>query len=134
MKTCQAILVIFVVSIMLCCSNSKIDMQNFLECPISELAKPDSLLTKEQLEVKWKLVKVIFTNFEVREDTAIYLLGKSEFLSEGLPESYYHEWMKNLDEINNFRRKHPKMYQETLKDLTVQIAEIKEKVSKNSSF
>jgi hypothetical protein len=77
---------------------------------------PDSLKTPEQKELELKLLKVYHTNIKFRGDSIAFLLDKDGFLSEGLPEAAYLEYMEILKQFNNAVRnaKHPEIQQRLL--------------------
>jgi len=128
MKTYQVCLLLLVFVIMNCCNNNQTDMPNFLEYASYELAHPDSLLTKKQQKFKRKLIKVIYTNMEVRNDSVVYLLTKDEYLSTGLPDSYYNELIKDMNSLNAFTRRDT-LLRKSLEQFSVQLSEIKQKYS-----
>ena len=107
MKTYRTYLILLVVGIMICSSKEVIGQQGRFEgLTLSILNNThDSKKTPEQKELHLKLLRVIYTNIEIRGDSVAFLLDKAGFLAEGLPESAYVEYMQYLERENKFLRK-----------------------------
>jgi hypothetical protein len=98
-------LLIFVLAdcfLLLSCENKDTTayLQRFLEFSESDLFGPDSLLTPEQIQSKYKLFEVFILNTEVRNDKVVFLMTEDEFLTEGLPKSYYDLIKRSIKETN----------------------------------
>ena len=129
MKTCKTYLILLVVVMMICSSKEVIGQQGRFEGLTLRIldATPDSKKTPEQKELHLKLLRVIYTNIEIRGDSVAFLLDKTGFLAEGLPESAYVEYMQYyLERKNKFLRnligRSPASIQSNLSEIATTIA------------
>ena len=106
MKTCRIYLIWLVGCIMICSNKEVIGQQGRFEGLTLRVLDNthDSKKTPEQKELHLKLLRVIYTNIEIRGDSVAFLLDKAGFLAEGLPESAYKSYMLELKAKNKFLR------------------------------
>ena len=99
MKTCKLLLIC---CILLGCSKEEIELLRRYEgLTLGILASiPDSLKTADQNELHLNLLRVFHTNIEFFGDSLNFLLDRYSFLSEGLPESAYWDYLEYLNSIN----------------------------------
>ena len=117
MKSFKAYLILFAACIMICSSKESIGQQiRFDGTTLSTLMLiPDSLKTPEQKELRIKLHRVYHTNIKFRGDSIAFLLDKAGFLSEGLTEAAYLEFMEYVRQFNNaVRESKPHIQQKLL--------------------
>ena len=117
MKTCRTYLILLVVCIMIFSSKEGFGQQmRFEGVTLNELGYiPDSLKTSEQKELELKLLRVYHTNIKFRGDSVAFLLDKDSFLSEGLAESAYLEYVDYLETFNRVvRNAQPELRQRLL--------------------
>ena len=98
---------ILVAGIMICSNKEGFGQQKRIDELNTEgtlIFIPDSLKTSEQKELELKLIRVYHTNIQFRGDTIAFLMDKAGFLSEGLPEEAYLEYMELLRIRNNVIR------------------------------
>ena len=120
MKTCRTCIRLLVVCIMICSSKEGFGQQKRFEAVTrNELDFiPDSLKTPEQKELYLKLLKVYHTNLKFRGDSVAFLLDKDSFLSEGLAEAAYLEFVEYLETFNwCVRNSRPELRQRLLSTL-----------------
>jgi len=103
MKTCKIHLILIVVCANFFSSKEGLGQQGRYD-GVTTLAKlaciPDSLKTPEQVELVLKLRRVYHTNIKFRGDSIAFLMDKDAFLSEGLSEEAYWEFMYVLRKKN----------------------------------
>lgn len=63
---------------------------------------PDSLLTNEQRELKYKLADLISENISVTDNKLTTNLTKEDFKKNGIPETYYTQLLYSLAETNSY--------------------------------
>ncbi len=96
--------------------------------------QPDSLLTKSDLELKYKLYDLIVENILFDGKKVYTNLKESDFKNINLPVYYYHDFIKNLDEINQFIGKsknfNSKEMQESVSELRQQYMKVQKDTKK----
>lgn len=94
-------LVLFTVSIIFACSDSKEDLPISLEELIVQGKPIDvSALAKEQQKSRKKLAVIIATNLKVDGDKVAFMIGRDKFVFEGFSESLYDMLIKDIDAMN----------------------------------
>ena len=94
-------LVLFTVSIIFACSDSKEDLPISLEELIVQGKPIDvSALAKEQQKSRKKLAVIIATNLKVDGGKVAFMIGRDKFVFEGFSESLYDMLIKDIDAMN----------------------------------
>jgi len=97
--------------------------------------QPDSLLTKSELELKYKLYDLIVENILFDGKKVYTNLKESDFKHIDLPVYYYHDFIKSLDEINQLNAKsknfNSKEMQESISELKQQYMKVKKSKHNN---
>jgi hypothetical protein len=129
MKANQIMCMLILATVMISCNSEDINIEKYATFGIPELAQPDSVLTKEQLKTKRKLLEVICTNLGVKDNKVVFM-SRNEFLKEGLSESYYNQMIECLNELNDLSRD-TTCRQQILENIPVAMAQMKEALRKS---
>lgn len=87
-------------SMIVFCGVSANEQMSVEEKKYDEIFLPDSLLTNEQVELKYKIGELILHNVKVKNGLMVVTLEEKDFNNKGIPSYYYRMLVKNIEEAN----------------------------------
>lgn len=65
-----------------------------------DIATPDSLLSKERIKAKIKIIELTYKYIEVKNNQVVLNATPNDFVKAGFPSEYYHYCIKDLEDTN----------------------------------